>query len=84
MKEDVCAIEVSRMFEQLYGKIVDIYPPIKLSPMYVCHRGFVVSKDGITNDNIQIIGVESNVQKEVSMKNIKSLKQQNIKFKHVE
>lgn len=84
MKEDVCALEVSKMFEDLYGKIVDIYPPIKLNPMYVCHKGFVVSKNGKTNNHIQIVGVESNVQKEISMKNIGSLKQQNIEFKHVD
>lgn len=73
MKEEVCAVKVSREFLANVGDIVEMKDPVKLGSLFFCQRGFVTSNQGTNPSYVEVIGVDSNLQSIVPMSNLRVL-----------
>lgn len=73
MKEEICAVKVSREFLANVGDIVEMKDPVKLGSLFFCRRGFVTSNQGTNPTYVEVIGVNSNLQTIIPMSNLRVL-----------
>ena len=73
MKEEICAVKVSREFLANVGDIVEMKDPVKLGSLFFCQKGFVTSNQGTNPAFVEVIGVDSNFQSIIPMSNLRVL-----------
>lgn len=73
MKEEICAVKVSREFLANVGDIVEMKDPVKLGSLFYCQKGFVTSNQGTNPSYVEVIGVDSNLQSILPMTQIRVL-----------
>lgn len=73
MKEEICAVQVSREFLANVGDLVEMKDPVQLGSLFYCKRGYVTSNRGTNPSYVEVVGIDSNLQKIIPMSNLRTL-----------